>query len=308
MSHPVHTRRFAMRLAALLALLALGGAPVKAAEHGRREYPVREQETIRKTFDLSGSAVQRVIEVDNVNGSIEVVGTDSNQVQLVVTRSNRAESQEKLDAAKKEVTLDITEQPGALRLYVDGPFRCCCDGRWRDSENGCVSFRRDPGYWVEMTFQLQVPRASDIKLRTVNEGEIRVRDIRGKYSVHNVNGGIEMLAMAGSGKATTVNGEVKVTFRENPREDSAFESVNGDIDLYFARGLSADFRFTTFNGDVYSDFPVTSLPPRPMQVERKGSKTFYRADRFAGGRIGAGGIEVRIENLNGDIRIRENHE
>lgn len=290
----------ASRLTAAIVLAAMLACPA-LAEHGDRDYPVRDQETIRKTFDLGNAAGQRVIEVDNVNGSIEVVGTDSNQVQLIVIRSNRAESQEKLDAARKEVTLDVTEQPGSLKLYVDGPFRCC----W---ECGCKRSWRNPGYSVEMDFQLQVPRSSDIKLSTVNSGEIRVRDIRGKYSVHNVNGSIEMLRVAGAGRAATVNGEVKVTFLENPREDSSFESVNGDIDLHFVRGLSADFRFTTFNGDVYSDFPVTSLPRRPMQVQRKGSKTLYRTDRFAGGRIGSGGIEVRIENLNGDIRIRENHE
>jgi len=287
---------------AALTLLAWVGTPVAQASPGGddRDLRFRDQETIRKTFDL-GAATPHTVEVDNVNGSIEVVGTDSNQVQLVVTRTNRAKSQEELADAKDEVTLDITERPGSLKLYVDGPFRC-------QRPRGCRNAWRDRRYSVQMDFQLQVPRASDVKLHTVNEGEIVVRNVRGRFTVGNVNGGIEMLGMAGAGRVSTVNGEIKVTFLENPREDSSFETVNGDIDLYFVPGLAADFRFKTFNGDVYTDFAVTSLPARPLRVEHKGSKTVYRADPAVGGRVGAGGIEVQVQNLNGDIRIRENHE
>jgi hypothetical protein len=89
------------------------------------DMPVRDQETIRKTFDL-GAAARRVLEVDNVWGSIEIVGTDSNQVQVVVNRNTQAESNEKLELSRKEVTLEITELPGLVRLYVNGPFRCDC--------------------------------------------------------------------------------------------------------------------------------------------------------------------------------------
>lgn len=284
-------------------------SPAEASRQRNRDsrMPFSDEETIRKSFDLGAAAASRTITVDNVNGSIEVVGTDSHQVLLVVQRTNKAKTQERLDEAKRDVTLEITHDAGALKLFVDGPFRCRRDGRKR-GDCCCVNFHGDEGYSVNMDFQLQVPRETQVTLRTVNGGDVTVRDVRGRFSVHNVNGGIEMLGIAGAGEAQTVNGEVKVAFRENPREDSAFVSVNGDIDLRFRNGLSADFRFKTFNGDIYSDFPVTSLPARGMETERKGGKTIFRADRFTGGRVGAGGIQVTVENLNGDIRIRENHE
>lgn len=299
----VGTHNTAVRAGTLTIVTESFSSPSTSSSLADRDsrMPFSDEETIRKTFDLGPALAPRTLDVDNVNGSIEVAGTDSSQVQLVVRRTNKAKTQEKLDAAKKEVTLEITHQGGALKLLVDGPFRCKCSEGW-------VSFHGHQDYSVHMDFQLQVPRDIQVKLRTVNDGEISVRDVRGHYLVHNVNGGIEMLRVAGSGDVQTVNGDVKVTFRENPREDSAFESVNGDIDLYFSNGLAADFRFKTFNGDVYSDFVVHALPPRPMKVERHGSKTIYRGDRFAGGRVGAGGIEIKTETLNGDIRIRENHE
>jgi DUF4097 and DUF4098 domain-containing protein YvlB len=159
-----------------------------------------------------------------------------------------------------------------------------------------------------MDFVLHVPSNVDIKLKTVNEGRVVVHNVTGNFIARNVNGDIELDGMAGSGLAHTVNGPVKVSFRENPRENSSFQSVNGNIDLFFARGLSADFRFKTFNGGVYSDFPVTTAPLHAPQEEHRGNKVVYYTDRFTAGRVSAGGPEIKIENLNGDIRILENHE
>jgi hypothetical protein len=265
------------------------------------DLPLREEETIRKSFNI-GSA-HKLLDVDNVFGSIEVVGGPSDQVQLVITRTNRAESQSRMEAAKKEVTLDITEEPDLLKLYVNGPFRCNC------SDN-CVSWRGDDhGYAVKMDFQLEVPRRMDLKLRTVNSGHINVRGVTGNFSVHNVNGGID-LEDVGGGKALarTVNGGVKVVFRENPKENSDFGTINGPVDLYFARGLSADFRFKTMNGHIYSDFEMTSLPAKAATSERHDGKFVFRTDRYTGGRVGAGGMEIKADNLNGDIRVLERHE
>src|SRR5215831_2977752 len=264
-----------------------------------RNLPVQEKETIQKSFSMSG-APHKSLEIDNIWGSIEVVGTNSDQVELTVNRSTRAESKDKLELSLKEVTLDITEQQGLLKLYVNGPFRCHCD-------DGC-GHREFEGYIVKMDFQLRVPRDIDIKVKTVNEGHVVVRDINGDFLVRNVNGDVEMSNIAGSGTARTVNGPVKVAFRQNPQEASDFRTINGNVELRFTQGLAADFRFKTFNGSIYSDFPVTALPVRAVQEEHRGAKVVFHADRYTGVRVSSGGPEIKVENLNGDIRILENHE
>jgi hypothetical protein len=266
-------------------------------DHDDPELNVRAEEKIEKSFPMPSA--HRTLEIDNVWGSIEVVGASSDQAKLTINKSIRAESKEKLEQARKDVTLDITQQPDALKLYVNGPFRCDChDCNRRDGE----------GYIVKMDFQLQVPRDIDIKIKTVNEGRVSVRDINGTFLVRNVNGDIQIHNIAGSGTARTVNGPVKVSFRQNPREASDFQTVNGNIELQFARDLSADFRFKTFNGGIYSDFPVTAMPVAAMQQERRGNKVIFRADRYTSARIASGGPQIKVENLNGDIRILENHE
>jgi hypothetical protein len=260
----------------------------------------REQETIEKTFAMPAAAGRRTLEIDNVWGSIEVVGTASDRAQLTVNKTIRAESKAKIEQAKKNVTLDITQQGDALKLFVNGPFRCNC--------HDCDRSRDDDGYVVNMDFQVQVPRDIDIKVKTVNEGHVTVRDINGSFTVRNVNGDIQIRNIAGSGTARTVNGPVKVSFRQNPREASDFETVNGAVELAFARDLAADFKFKTLNGAIFSDFPVTALPVQGMKEEHRGAKVIFRTDRYTGARVNSGGPQIKVENLNGDIRILENHE
>jgi hypothetical protein len=257
---------------------------------------VKEQETIRRSFRLDPATPRKTLDLDNVFGSIEVASTSSNELQLVASRTIRAESKERLEAARKEVTLDMSQNGNDIRVFVNGPFRCkCC--------NDCISFHGDEGYVVKLDFQLQVPRGTELKLKTVNEGNVKVQGTSGNYSVRNVNGAIEMLDIAGSGSVRTVNGTVKVSFRENPRANSEFASVNGSVDLYFARNLSADFRFKTLNGGIYTDFVLTALPSRHPVAEQRNGRAVFRTDNSTGGRIGAGGPEIKVENLNGDIRV-----
>jgi DUF4097 and DUF4098 domain-containing protein YvlB len=263
-----------------------------------RDLPVGDQENVQKSFVMP--AGHKSLEIDNVWGSIEVVADTTDKVELTVARTTQAESKDKLERAKKEVTLDITQEEGALKLYVNGPFRCQCDD--------CRHSRDDEGYRVKMDFKVHVPHDLDIKVKTVNRGRVVVKNTSGNFVVRNVNGDIEMDNVAGSGTARTVNGPVIVSFRQNPHENSEFKTVNGNVELRFAHDLSADFRFKTFNGGIYSDFPVTALPVHAIQAEHKGAKVIYRADRFTGARVNAGGPEIQVENLNGDIRILENHE
>jgi hypothetical protein len=271
----------------------------KSRDDDDRFLNARDEEKIQKSFTMP-AAGQKSLEIDNVWGSIEVIADTTDKVDLSIARTNRAESKEKLEKAKKEVTLDVSQDEGAVKLYVNGPFRCQCDD--------CRHSREDDGYRVKMDFMVHVPRDIDVKVKTVNEGRVVVKNINGTFFVRNVNGDIEMDNVAGSGTARTVNGPVIVSFRQNPRENSEFKTVNGKIELRFAHDLSADFRFKTFNGSIYSDFPVTAMPVRAIQEERRGEKMVYRADRFTGARVNSGGPEIQIENLNGDIRILENHE
>jgi hypothetical protein len=300
---------FAIAVAATIAspaaITAAGRADNRADND--EKYPVKDSERIQRSLAFTGAGPHR-LDIDNVSGSIQIAAHDGSNVELNVTRTLEAATPERLEAARKEVTLDVKEEPSQISLYVDGPFRDCDCDRDRDRDaNG--RRRRDGNRWrdrqyeVRYDFVLKVPRQVGLTLSTVNRGDIKIEGTTGDFEVTNVNGGIEMLDIAGSGRVGTINKDVRIVFRSNPAGPSSFKTLNGDVVVSFQPPLAADLRMKTFNGGMYTDFDTTALPALTPVSERKGGKFVYKSDRSAGVRVGGGGPELRFETLNGDIRI-----
>jgi hypothetical protein len=220
---------------------------------------VEQRETIEKTFAVSGAA--RKVIVDNVEGSIQVTGRPGSEIRLVARKRLRADSPEKAAEARRDVSLDISQDGDTVRLYVA------------------------------------------VNLKTVNDGEIKVEGVAGDYEVENINGGIQMVEVSGSGRVYALNGRVQVLFRENPRAASSFGSLNGEVRVSFPPGLAADLRFKTFNGGVYTDFPVTYLPVQAASGERRDGKFVYKSNEWSSVRVSRGGPELSFDAFNGNIRI-----
>lgn len=270
--------------------------------------PLEEKENLQRTF--SGA---KTVEIDNLNGGIHIVGYSGGEVQLNAVKAIRARSAEAMANAKTEVKLDITEKDSTLSLYVDGPFRCRCrDGSpgFRDASPGfrgrrdsSVNIERHPGYDVQYDFELKAPYQTNVYLRTVNHGDIRVENLAGDFDINNINGGVELSEVSGSGRAYALNHPLKALFSRNPKSPSYFGSLNGLIEVTFQPDLSADLKFKTFNGHVYTDFAVTALPPVPAVPENRNGKFVYRSNGFYGVRVGAGGPELKFDAFNRDIKI-----
>jgi hypothetical protein len=276
---------------AILALLAWGAA---GASDWDESLTVQEKENIDRTFPGA-----KKIDVDNFDGSVTVTGTDGHEIQVEIHKTIRARSAEKMQEAKREVRLDMAEQGEELKLYVDGPFRCKC-------QDGSVNYRgsRYYGYEVSYDFTLRVPREASVRARTVNRGDIRVQDIDGGFDAENINGGLDLVDVGGSGHAYALNRPLHVTFRRNPTGASDFGSLNGDVDIAFRPGLAADVWLKTFNGSAYTDFEVSPLPGRPAAREERNGKYVYKGNQFYGVRVGAGGPELKFDAFNGNIEIR----
>ena len=249
-----------------VAAVALGAAGASDWD----DLTVREQESINQTF-----AAAKKIDVDNFDGSVTVLGADTHEIKVEVHKTIRARSPEKVQEAKREVRLDMGPQSDELRLYVDGPFRCKCG-------DGSVNYRgsRYYGYEVSFDFTLHVPRETAVRLRTVNRGEIRVENTDGAFDAENINGGLDLVEIAGSGHAYALNRPVHVTYRRNPTGASDFGSLNGDVEVAFRSGLSADMWLKTFNGTAYTDFDVTALPGGLPCAKRGTASTFTKATSF----------------------------
>src|SRR2546422_8794303 len=104
---------------------------------------VQDHETIRRTLEFSSGSGTKLLDLDNVQGSIRVTGYDGRNVEMVANKTIRAESDERLEAAKKEVRLDVTDKASTIQIYVDQPGNGRRDrsDSWRSR-----SYRRDRGY------------------------------------------------------------------------------------------------------------------------------------------------------------------
>jgi hypothetical protein len=281
---------------------------------------VQETEQVQRSFTMNGAGPWR-LSIDNITGSIRVATGDQQTIELSVTKVIAARTADYVDTARKEVTLDVDESSTGVDLFVDGPFRCQCDsggcaggtsarGNCRGgciNGNGCWDNSRtrdwDRNYRVRYDFVLKVPKTTALCLKTVTDGDIRVDGASADFDISNVNGAIEMLDVTGSGRARTINRDVKVVFATNPTKESSFATLNGNTIVYFQPELAANLRVKTFNGKIYTDFDTAHLAGLAPVAERRDGKFIYRSDRGTGLRVGPGGPELRFETLNGDIRI-----
>jgi len=221
---------FYHKIAIAVTACALVATVLDASRHN---WTSEAREPVRHTFSNDKS-----LEVDNVDGTIQVIGDNGNTIRVEGEKIIRAAGQRELERAKREVKLDINERDGVAQLYVNGPFR-------RDNSSDDHGFHihyDEREYEVIYNFTIRVPRDTELRLRTVN-GEVKTEQTNGKFDVHGVNGSITMTAIAGSGSIRTVNGPTVVSFRQNPNSATDFRTVNGSIDAAFPPGLSADARF-----------------------------------------------------------------
>jgi len=280
-----------MRAFAILALAALPLATAYTRDDDDVDFHYEDHEAIHRAFTLSGAQADWKLIVNNVSGRIHVTGYEGAEIRIDIDRHNMAESRDRLDEAKRRVTLDISQSGGTVRVFEDGPFRNGDDG---------INYRGDRhyGYRVDFNYEIQVPRAIALNLRNFNHGPIEVRNTSGEFNLNDFNSGITMDEVAGFGTVHTFNGPVKVTFSRNPEHDTHFKTFNGSVDVYFPPDLNADLRFKTFNGGIYSDFELSPTP-----AEATGTRFVYRSGRSGNGRIGKGGPQLTFDGFNGTIRL-----
>lgn len=269
----------------LVLCLAATAAALAAAE---------DKETIRQTYPSASK-----VEIRNLNGGVRITGYEGNDIQFVAHKHIEAKTAEALEQARREVRLDIRSGGGVFRACVEGPFSQCDGDRGRGCRGDC-----DRDYTVRYDFELQVPRAAALDLKTVN-GRVDARGVNGDFEAKSVNGAVTLEDMGGSGNATTVNGGVKLSFRESPRQPLTAKTVNGAIEAAFPKNLNGVLRFRTLHGDVFTNFPTTALANEPPVAERSGGRTRIRANQRFSVRAGASGPEHQFETVNGSIQIRE---
>lgn len=201
------------------------------------------------------------------NGGIKVEGWNRNEILIraKVTAHARTEAAAERLADDVEISTDRT-------IHADVP-----ETRRRKE-------------WTSVSYEVMVPRRSNLSLETYNGG-ISIENVHGDVNFDALNGGVSLVDLAGDVRGETTNGGVTVELTGSAWEGDGLdvETTNGGVKIYVPDDYSAYLETRTVNGRVEVDFPV--------MVQG-------RIDRRISTKLGDGGQTIRVITTNGGVSVR----
>lgn len=225
-------RRLAVALCAFAAAAAL---------------PAADGDTARAKF--SDPAKPGTFKMSLAWADVKITGTDGDEV---VVNSSIQEKKEKEQVDKDgfrrlddDVTFELKEKNNVISLSVSS------DQHW---------------FSHGTEFVIQVPRNTNLVIRTQLGGEIAVANVDGDIDVNSMNGEVTLTDIGSSAVVSTMNGEVKANFRQAPTKPVSITSMNGEIDLRLPADTKANLRMRTHNGSIRTNFPEGVLVSKTEKV------------------------------------------
>ena len=260
------------------------------------------KEVIQKNIALVNTSSNSLV-VKNVFGSVAVEGYGGNEVVLEVERIITADNARDLERGKEELTLEVVQESDRVILYPNAPYIEFDKEKLR--YNWCNN-NEDIPYEHVLNFKLKVPNAVKINVSTVNDGELLVKNTKGEYvEVNNVNGGIVLSNIMGKTKVHCINGDVDISYAENPSVESRYYALNGDINISYQESLSAKISFKSMNGEMFTDFNIDKQFMKTNKKEGSTGKPKYKYETRPVVQIGGGKVDFDFETLNGNVFIKK---
>ena len=265
------------------------------------------EETIEKEIGLDAGIDKSTLIVQNVNGPIQVEAYSGNKILLVVKKVVKASKQENLEIGKQEIDVKIEKRDSRVFIYLDSPWTNYDFEKERYSHKENYNGDYNPKYSYYLAFDIKVPRSLNLKLGTMNDGDIYVKDVQPQeVVVNNLNGAITLDNISGKTDVNALNKDINITYNGKPSGDSKYNSLNGDINITVKESLNADVTFKSMNGDFYTNFDTVKLSPQTSSKKTKNGKGIkYKLDTKEAFRIGSGGTKLDFNLLNGDVTVKK---
>jgi hypothetical protein len=258
----------------------------------RAEVVVRD--TVRQIVRPDSIGI-RCVDLDLLDGSVEVIGSDRSDVILVAVRRTRAVTTPRITRAGDEVRLLVRKIDDRVVVYADAPWR---------THYGTMGRRMSRfGFDVSYDLRVEVPRSAEVSLQTRGEGDVYVRGVTGSVAVANVAGNVNIEGLRAPAWISSVSGDMRVTFDAVPEDDCEFSSVSGEIETVFPAPLNAVLCVYSQYGDVFTDFPFALLPRQPVRLEEENGWRRYRGDTGTRVAVGTAGPELSFRTHSGPITI-----
>jgi hypothetical protein len=205
------------------------------------------------------------LELQNVNGTVEVQGWDRNEVEVHAVKTAKQK-----ESDLERVSIDVDARPDAVSIATRYP--------------------QNEGVEVAVDYTIHVPHGARLEhIGTVN-GTLKIAGVENVEDLHTVNGNIEVYEAGGTVHAHTTNGNVRLELAHLPEKTGATaETTNGSLVLAVPSDMQADVEARCLNGNFYSELPMTmESNQRPREVH---------------GRLGRGGAPIHLRTVNGGIRV-----
>jgi len=239
---------------------------------------------------LSDAAKPFKLNVGLVDGSITISVYDGKEIIIDAEGDN------------KKPKIETSENSGGMKKLSSNGLSVIAE-----EKNNRVSIHSDkPNKTIHL--YIKIPKgAESIKLETVNNGDIEVNGASGEMEITNVNGSIRLSGISGSVVANTVNGDVMASFKTiDAQAPMAFTTLNGNVDVSFPATMKAAFKLKSDNGGIYTDFEI-AVDTNHAGTERttEGNLHKINVSDWVYGKIGGGGPEILMKNMNGNIYVRK---
>ena len=263
-------------------------------------------ESASRTEKLSVPAARSgALSVFNANGRTRVIGADREDVEIRVYKSVRADCPDLAEKLLDLISIQHSDSGEELEIEVQIPRKCsrravahievsvpretrltvtstngkiCLDGlacaiRARSS-NGAIAIENVDG---------------DIDVATAN-AKVDCRGSHGRLHARSSNGKIEIGRHRGSIDAATSNGVIRASVESLGADGISLSTSNGRIVLELCEESDADVDIRVENGLIRNDLELEDQTGEPSEHIR--------------GRLGKGGIPIRLRTSNGTVSLR----
>jgi hypothetical protein len=263
---PSRPRSRGIRSAIILPLfvLATTGCDVITAD-------LKHSETAewRKTYQLAPGGR---VEIENVNGRIQVQPSEGDAVEVVVQKTAKGATPEAAKEALGRIEIREDASPASIKI--------------------ATKIQRT-SHWLEMggaqvKYSVRVPASADVRFSTVNGG-VEVVGLSGRVVAETTNGGVIVRDVSGTIDASTTNGGVDVELSRLGEGGAKLECTNGGIKLRLPRDSKASISAAITNGGI--------------ETSGLALETIESSRRKLEARLNGGGAPIRLEGTNGGITI-----
>lgn len=273
------------RLLAVLLLLLPAGNAFADWGWGWGKNKAKESENFERTLDVDPRGR---IDIETVNGSVEIESWNRNEVEIVAVKEARASNSETARELLAETKIVIDEGDG-LEIRVDRP-------RGGFGRRGNIS----------VSFTLRVPNEAAIVAESTN-GNVRIEGLVGSADVNTTNGSVGLDEIGGDIQVITTNGSVRAMgvrgrfegrttngsitaelLADSLDEDMRLTTTNGSINLTLSSGLSASIVARVGNGRIVNDLDGRVI---------KSSRSSLELD------LAGGGPRIDLRTTNGRIKL-----